>query len=84
MLLKYAEANAVNTSRAHNVGGLQPSLPKWNSLCAPLVQKHWPQHILKTFDVLPFEVVGHPHVEQKSRVFKAALYIAYGLHFWCQ
>ena len=27
MILKYAEANAVNTSGAHNEGGLRPPLP---------------------------------------------------------
>ena len=29
MLLKYEEANAFNTSGAHNGGGLRPLLPKW-------------------------------------------------------
>ena len=29
MVLKYAEANAFNTSGAHNEGGLRPPLPKW-------------------------------------------------------
>ena len=51
MLLEYAEANALNTSEAHNGGGLgRPHLG--NSLCAPLVLKALASAYLKS--------IGHP------------------------
>jgi hypothetical protein len=44
MLLKYAEANAFNTSGARNAGGLQPPLPKWGrrpSAASPIWGIHY-------------------------------------------
>ena len=59
MLSRYAEANAFNTSEAHNEGGLWPPLPKWgrrthlgNSLCVPLV--------LKALACAHLKNIGHP------------------------
>ena len=65
LLLKYAEANAFDTSGAHNGGGLRPAVPPQkgpaavgrrphlgNSLCAPLV--------LKVLASASIESIGHP------------------------
>jgi hypothetical protein len=80
MLLKYAEANAFNTSGARNAGGLQPPLPKWGrrpSGASPRwginyvrreYYKHWPPHISKALATHSFKSIGHPHIIQPVHV----------------
>jgi hypothetical protein len=37
-----------------------------NSLCAPLVFKHWPPHFLKALATHSFKSIGHPHIIQAT------------------
>jgi hypothetical protein len=74
MLCKYAHANALNTSGAHN------EFPKWDrqpKAAGPIrggaaggrphhalreYQKHWPPYVLKALATRSFKSIGHPHI----------------------
>ena len=63
MLIKYAEANAINTSGAQKGGGLRPPLPKWDrrpSAAGPIWGIHYAPLVLEALTSAYLRRIGHP------------------------